>query len=102
MSASYENKREGFIKMGILEASKSLFITGKRKESCELLHGNEIYVQNESDEFMKFYCNIDTRNQLVEMKSSLELLAKKDSGLIFRSYLNFGGKQKGFEEAGDE
>ncbi len=102
MSASYEKEHKGFHKMGILEASKSLFITGKRKEACELLLEKRIYVQNESDEFMNLYCNMETREKLESIKPAIQVLSEKESGTIFRSFLSFDGPKKAKDKSQKE
>ena len=87
MSASFDKKNTNFAKMGIVEAAKSLFINGKGQEGCELLEGKKIQVQTESDELLNLYCNKKIQKDLNKYLPAIEVLAKQESGVIFRSYL---------------
>jgi hypothetical protein len=99
MSASFDKRKTNYAKMGIVEAAKSLFITGKAPQACHLLGNAKINVQNETDELLKFYC--DSKNPKKDLKKfepAIEVLAQQENGILFRSYKTFYGQDSNENE----
>lgn len=75
MSATYAKKEEGLVAGEILEAAKTLFITGADKEACSLLK-SKVQIQKETDEILNLYCK--NKSGLRSVKRSIQNLAQKD------------------------
>ncbi|MDX1958633.1 MAG: hypothetical protein SFU98_08680 [Leptospiraceae bacterium] len=87
MSASYYEDKRDYLPIGILESAKSLFLAGKKAESCDMIWNKKLLIQSESDEFLSIYCNSKQKQNLSKLKSAFQVLSERDEGLIFRKYL---------------
>ncbi len=84
MSATYSKKEEGFMPDGIIEAAKTLFITGNKKESCSIITA-KVNVQSESDELIHLYCK--NKTSLKSVKKSILNLFEKDQDPLYQKIL---------------
>ena len=84
MSATYAKKEEGLVAGEILEAAKTLFITGADKEACSLLK-SKVQIQKESDEILNLFCK--NKSGLRSVKRSIQNLAEKNDDEFYKKIL---------------
>lgn len=76
MSATYSNKEQSaYTADGILEAAKTLFVTGNKKESCAMIP-DKVNIQTETDEMIHIFCK--NKSSLKSVRRSIENLAEKE------------------------
>lgn len=80
MSSTYAKKEEGMLTGEMLEAAKTLFISGGEKEACSILKA-KIRVQKETDEILNLYCK--NKSNLKSVKRSITELVSKNSDDLF-------------------
>jgi hypothetical protein len=89
MSNSYlKNENPNNHSRASMEISKNLYIKGFSSEACENISDKKIIINNESDEFMKIYCDLDRNKELKNILPTIRFYAKRDYNLIFKRYLN--------------
>ncbi len=71
-----------------IEISKNLYIKGFSSEACKNISDKKIIINNESDEFIKIYCDPERNKELKNILPAIKFYAKKDYNLIFKRYLN--------------
>jgi hypothetical protein len=89
MSNSFsKNENSNNYPKATIEISKNLFIKGFSSEACKNISDKKIIINNESDEFIKIYCDSDRNKELKNILPAIKFYAKKDYNLIFKRYLN--------------
>jgi hypothetical protein len=89
MSNSFaKNENTNNYPKATIEISKNLFIKGFSSEACKNISDKKIIINNESDEFIKIYCDSDRNKELKNILPAIKFYAKKDYNLIFKRYLN--------------
>jgi hypothetical protein len=89
MSNSYlKNENSNNNSRASMEISKNLYIKGFSSEACEYISEKKVIINNESDEFMKIYCDLDRNKELKNILPTIKFFAKRDYNLIFKRYLN--------------
>jgi hypothetical protein len=83
----YDSSKEKFSSRSLLEASKSLFLSGKYNESCRLIQNKSFNLQNESDQFILLFCDKTTNKELKNYKKTIQFLSERDGGMVFQKYL---------------
>lgn len=71
-----------------IEISKNLYIKGFSNDACKNITEKKIIINNESDEFIKIYCDQDRNKELNNILPAIKFYAKKDYNFIFKRYLN--------------
>jgi len=88
MSNSYNtNSNSEYVTKSTMEIAKNLYIKGYYEEACLQLSKKKLFIQNESDEFIKIYCDQDRSSELIKITSTLKYLSKKDNGLVFKRFI---------------
>ncbi len=85
-SLSLNNKIEVASKSS-MEIAKNLYIKGRSEEACNIISEKKINVQNESDEFLKIYCDQERSAELIKISSTIKFLSRKENGLVFKRYI---------------
>jgi hypothetical protein len=88
MSNSYSaNINNEYVTKSTMEISKNLYIKGYSEEACLQLSKKKLFIQNESDEFLKIYCDHERSSELLKIVNTLKFLSKKDNGLVFKRFI---------------
>ncbi len=89
MSLSYEKDMTSpYYPRSSLEISKNLYIKGYSSDACLNISEKKIIIFNESDEFMKIYCDQTRNKELKMIYPVIKFLAKKESNFIFKRFSN--------------
>jgi hypothetical protein len=89
MSLSYEKVTNiSYSPRSTLEISKNLYTKGYPAEACLNISEKKILILNESDEFMKIYCDQTRSKELKMIYPLIKFLAKKEMNFIFKRFSN--------------
>ena len=88
MSNSYNtNVNSEYVTKSTMEIAKNLYIKGNSDEACNQLSGKKLFIQNESDEFLKIFCDEERSSELIKIPNTLKFLSKRDNGIVFKRFL---------------
>lgn len=88
MADSFDsNKNENKVSKSNMEISKVLFIKGYKSEACSIIENKIFQSHNESEEFLRIYCDEESKDALKKINVSLHKASTRENNLVIRRYI---------------